>query len=205
LKSLSCPSCGAPLNISNRFVKMVTCEFCDHVMLLKDDGLDPTGQVAKLAQLPSPLYLDATGTIQGKSFQVLGRLRYQYDAGMWDEWFISLEGEQPGWLVEDEGTYTLYHKATLTSPLPPFEEIRVGSVIKVADREMFVTEKGEANIVGGEGQLAFTILPGEEVKYVDGNSGQDQISIEYTTDEIEYLVGRPIEPSELVVEEEDYW
>jgi len=205
MKSMSCPSCGAPLNISNRFVKMVTCDFCGQVMLLKESGLDPTGQVAKLAELPSPLYLDATGTIQGKQFKVLGRLRYQYDAGLWDEWFLTFEDDKPGWLVEDEGEYILYQKETLTSAVPSFEEIRVGSVISVAGRQMFVTEKGEANIAGGEGQLAFTILPGEEVRYVDGNSGEEQMSLEYTTDEIEFLVGRAIDPSELNVEEEEYW
>ncbi len=204
MKNLSCPSCGAPLDIQNRFVKMVTCDFCDHVMLVKDTGLDPTGRTAKLTDLPSLLYLDATGALAGQRFQVIGRLRYQYDAGVWNEWFLTFDNDEPGWLVEDEGEYTLYHKETLTVPVPPFEKVRVGSVVKIGPREVFITEKGEANIVGGEGQLAFTILPGEEVKYVDGNSGQEQVSLEYTTDEIEFLIGRSVEPSELVIDEEDW-
>lgn len=204
-KSLSCPSCGAPLNIKNRFVKMVTCDFCSQVILVKDTGLDLTGREAKLAQLPSPLYVDATGSLWDQKFQIIGRLRYQYDAGMWDEWFLTFEGDKPGWLVEDEGEYTLYHKQALTAAVPPFEEVQVGNVIRIGEREIFITQKGEANIVGGEGQLAFTILPGEEVKYLDGNSGQDQISIEYTTDEIEYLVGRKVPPADLVIDEDDDW
>ncbi len=203
-KSMSCPSCGAPLDIKNRFVKMVTCDFCSQVMLLKDTGLDPTGRIAKLAELPSPLYLDATGTLSGQQFQVMGRLRYQYDEGMWDEWFLTIEGDKPGWLVEDEGEYTFYHKETLTSAIPPFEKVKVGSVIPIGNRQVFITQKGEANIVGGEGQLAFTILPGEEVRYLDGNSGQEQISVEYTTDEIEFLVGRSVARSDLVVDEEEW-
>ncbi len=204
LKSLSCPSCGAPLNIKNRFVKMVTCDFCSQVLLVKDSGLDLTGRAAKLAQFPSPLYVDAAGTLWGRAFQVAGRLRYQYDAGMWDEWFLTFADDKPGWLVEDEGEYIFYHKQTLTSPVPPFEQVKVGTVVPVSGREVFITQKGQARIVGGEGQLAFTILPGEVVNYLDGVSGQDQISLEYTTDEIEFLLGRVVAPADLVVDEETY-
>ena len=200
----SCPACGAPLNISNRFVKMVTCEFCGQVMLLKDTGLDLTGRVAKLVELPSKLYIDATGSLWGKNFQVLGRLRYQYDSGMWDEWFLTFDDDQPGWLVEDEGTFVLYNKARLTSSIPPFAQVRVGSTIQVGNRQVFITQKGEANIVGGEGQLAFNILPGDEVRYLDGNSGQEQVCIEYTSNEIELLVGRAVPHADLIVEEEDW-
>jgi hypothetical protein len=204
MKSMSCPSCGAPLDIKNRFVKMVTCDFCSQVMLLTDTGLDPTGRVAKLAELPSPLFVDATGQIQGKPFQVMGRLRYQYDAGLWDEWFVLFDDDRPGWLVEDEGEYILYHKETLTSPVPPFADVAVGSVISIAGRQVFITEKGKAQIAGGEGQLAFNILPGEEVRYVDGNSGEEQVSVEYTSDEIELSVGRTVARKELVVDEEAF-
>ena len=202
--SKNCPACGAPLDIKNRFVKVVTCDFCGQTLLLKDTGLDPTGRVAKLTDLPSLLYIDAAGTLFGRTFQVIGRLRYQYDAGYWDEWFLTFQGDTPGWLVEDEGTYKLYKKSILTSAIPSFDKIRVGSTIQVGERQVFVTEKGEANITGGEGQLAFNILPGEEVRFIDGNSGEEQVSLEFTSREIELLVGRAVPAAELIIDEEDW-
>ncbi|MBN1217964.1 MAG: DUF4178 domain-containing protein [Anaerolineae bacterium] len=205
MKSMSCPSCGAPLDIKNRFVKVVTCDFCNQVMLLSDSGLDPTGRTAKLAELPSPLYVDATGQIGGRKFQVMGRLRYQYSAGLWDEWFLVFDDGQPGWLQEDEGEYILFHKETLTSAVPPFQDVAVGRVIPIARRQVFITEKGKAHIAGGEGQLAFEILPGEEVSYLDGNSGEEQVSVEYTANEIELSVGRAVPRNQLVIDEEEYW
>jgi hypothetical protein len=74
--------------------------------------------------------------------------------------------------------------------------------VQIAGRRVFVTEKGEALISGGEGQLAFTILPGEEVRYVDGTSGDERVSVEYAEDEIEVSVGYPVAHDELVVDEE---
>ncbi len=204
LKTLSCPSCGAPLSIKNRFVKLVTCDFCSQVLLLKESGLDLTGRTARLAELPSRLYLDATGALWGRQFAVSGRLRYQYEAGMWDEWFLTFDNDKPGWLVEDEGELIFYHKQTLTSAVPPFDAVKVGSQVPIGGRNVFIVQKGRATIAGGEGQLAFTILPGEEVLYLDGVSGEDQISLEYTTDEIEFLVGRAVAPADLIVDEETY-
>jgi hypothetical protein len=100
----NCPTCGAPLDIENRFVKLATCDFCSSTLLVHDKGLDPTGRTSKLVELPSILYIDATGTLWDKPFKVLGRLRYQAEGSYWDEWFLTFEGgDQPGWLVEDEG------------------------------------------------------------------------------------------------------
>jgi len=204
LRKMSCPACHAPLSIKNRFVKMVTCDFCGQVSLLRERGLAPTGQTATLVNLPSPLYVDAGGTLWGRRFQVMGRLRYQYDGGWWDEWFLVLENDKPGWLVEDEGEYRFYVKQTLTSPVPAFEAIRVGSVLSIAGHQVFVTEKGRARIAGGEGQLAFAIVPGEQVDYVDGSSGDDVVSLEYTEDEIELSLGRAVAREDLIIDEEEF-
>jgi hypothetical protein len=205
MKSMSCPSCTAPLEIEHRFVKVATCDFCSQVMLVHDSGLDPTGQTSKLVELPSPLYIDATGQIFGKPFEVKGRLRYQYDEGMWDEWFVIFDGDRPGWLQEDEGEYILYHKETFTSTIPSFDEIAVGRVLSIGKYRVFVTQKGTAQIAGGEGQLAFNILPGQEIHYIDGNDGEKQVSIEFTPNEIELSVGRAVPRDQLVVDEEEYW
>lgn len=196
-----CLSCGAPLETGSRFAKVITCDFCGQVMLLKRGLLEDTGRRAALVDLPSKLYLDALGTLDGRAFRVLGRLQYVYDDGQWTEWFVLLDEEDPAWLVEDEGTYILYHKQTLTGSVPPFESARVGEPLSVNGQTLLVTEKGEARIAGAEGQLAFRILPNEQVQYIDGTSGSEVASLEYATDEVEFLTGHPVEPDAIVVED----
>ncbi len=203
-KRLSCPACGAPLPLKNRFVKMITCDFCGQISLVHDSGLDPTGKTAKLAEMPSLLYLDAAGKLWNQPFKVMGRLRYQYDAGLWDEWFIVFDNGKPGWLVVDEGNYSFFVKQTFTGTIPPFDSIRVGQTVQIADRQVFITERGQAHIIGGEGQLAFTLVPGEKVSYVEGTAGNALVSVEYTDDEIELSLGRPVNDADLIIESEDY-
>ena len=202
-EKLSCPACGAPLTIQNRFVKLVTCDFCQQVSLVHDQGLDPTGQTAKLIEIPSMIYVDAIGSLSGRRFSVVGRLRYQYTDGQWDEWFLVFEDGEPAWLVEDEGEFALYSKAAITGPAPEFETTAVGTTISVSGRTVYVTEKGRAEYAGSEGQLAFTAVPGQRVRYLDGNSGAELISLEYTEDEIELSVGRTVSAEELEIDENE--
>lgn len=199
-KQFSCPACGAPLTIQNRFVKVVTCDFCQQVSLLHDEGLDPTGKTAKLVDLPSALYIDATGTIGERRFTVVGRLRYSYEGGLWDEWFIAFDDGEVGWLVEDEGEFKLYTKESLTAPVPEFEKVAVGTTITVAGREVFVSEKGHAEYAGSEGQLAFAAVPGEKIRYLDGTSAEQLVSLEYAPNEIELSVGNPVSREQLKVD-----
>lgn len=196
----SCPACGAPMEVENRFSKLVICQYCGQTAAVTSVGLDPTGKVPLLADFPSILSVGATGTLQGNPFRVLGRLRYKYDEGFWDEWFVVVQDTRKLWLQEDEGTFVAFEKETLTAEIPQFSTIKVGSSIQVNDRKVFVVEKNEAVIGGGEGELHFRVVPGERVDYVDGNSSGKMVSIEFTPDEIHLSVGQAIQVEEIKVD-----
>lgn len=192
-RSMSCPSCGAPVELKSRFTKVVVCEYCSSTLLVKDEGLDPTGKKAKIADYPTRFAVGKAGEIRGRGFKVFGRVRYDYDDGFWDEWFIYFDDGKPGYLQEDEGEYTLYHKKRLTAPLPPFEQVRVGSTIPVEGLQIFVSEKRRASVAGAEGEISFRAVPGESLDYVDGSAQGKAVSIEYQTDGIDLNMGEPIE------------
>ncbi|MEM1125119.1 MAG: DUF4178 domain-containing protein [Bacteroidota bacterium] len=188
----NCPTCGAPLEVEHRFVQMVTCDFCSNVALLRDNHLEATGREAALIDMPTKLFLEATGTIAGRGFRTLGRLQYQFEDGVWQEWYLLFDDGGRGWLVEDGGTFTLYDKETVTADLPAPEHVRVGSTVQVDAFTVFVTEKGHATIAGGEGQLGFALIPGETIQYVDGTANGLQVTIEYSADEVEFMAGQEL-------------
>lgn len=200
--AFSCPSCGATLEIENRFSKVVMCVYCGQSSAISPAGLDPTGEKALLADSPSIFSIGASGSMvlasKGRlSFKVLGRLRYKYDGGFWDEWFLEFTDGQKLWLQEDEGEFTAFEKESLTSPLPPFEQISVGSVIPINGLSVFVTEKSTAVIAGGQGELLFKTTPGMSAMCVDGNAGGKLVSIEQTPEEICLSVGEEIDISSI--------
>ncbi len=198
-RSLSCPNCGGPITVESAYTTLVVCPYCGSSLYIRDTGVDITGRTAKLAQFPSRLSVGAQGTIRGRPFRVLGRVRYQYEDGFWDEWFLQFADGQVGWAEEDEGEFTLTFKRKLTSPIPPFDQIRVGSTIPLGGAPMFVTEKGGAQIVGGEGEISMTAPPGRAIQYVDGNAGGKAIRLVIDPSGIMLHQGDPLEFQDLVV------
>lgn len=197
VSSFKCPSCGAALPVEHRFVRMVACKYCETVSELTDEGLNPTGKSAKLAPLPTLFRVGQSGKLRGRAFQVLGRVRYGYEEGVWDEWYLAFDDGGAAWLEEDEGEWTLSRVEKLRTPAPSFEEARVGSRFDVNGLPFFVTERCRARIAGAEGQLFFRAQPGKNVNFVEGNVGGKTAFLEYTEDSIEFGVGDPLERSDV--------
>lgn len=152
----------------------------------------------KLSEYPSIFSVGSRGTILDKAFLVLGRMRYKYDGGFYDEWFIELDG-QNAWLTEDEGTYTLFTDLFEAVDIPEIESLRAGQNFTVGDKKVMIKEKGEAVVEGGEGELYFYVEPGSDITYIDAISEGKKVSIEYTEEEVEMFMGRPLLKRDIVV------
>ncbi len=198
LPSIQCPSCGAQLELQYRHSRMVVCNYCGQTSYINAGMANPAGQKILLADYGSILSVGKRGKLKGKSFGVLGRLRFNYEDGFWDEWLIWFDGSEytDYWLQEDEGEFVLFSKKPLTGTAPVFENVKVGTSILVNGFTMFVTEKNSASINGGEGELPFQVIPGEKADYIDGISDGKPISIEYLPDEVEFNTGEPINLSD---------
>lgn len=198
-QQLDCDSCGAQIQIENQFIRAVTCQFCGSSYLVSGEaGLNARGKGVKLADYPSRLKIGQQGTIKGRKFSVLGRVRYRYPEGFWEEWQINWDdGQAPSWLEEDEGYWTLYTRARVRSEIPAHQAVKVGSSIKVNGMTVFVTEKRSGQMVGHEGQFAAVMPITGEFGYVTGSADGKPVSVTYWSDEIEVETGEDIEPHEI--------
>lgn len=196
---MNCTSCGAAIEIKNRFSKVFVCDYCGTHLRVSDSGLDIAGKHPRLADFPSVFSVGTKGTILSKPFTALGRMRYRYQGGYYDEWFIELDGEN-AWFTEDEGTYTLYTDLYEAVDIPDIDSIRPGQNIMVGDKKVMVKEKGKAVVEGGEGELFFYVEPGSEVVYLDAVSEGKKVSVEYTGSEVEMFSGRPLLKRDIIVD-----
>jgi hypothetical protein len=196
----ACTSCGAPLEIKNRFSKVVICAYCGTHLKISGSSLDVAGKQAKLADFPSLLSVGCRGTMLGKPFTAHGRIRYAYQGGFFDEWFIDYDGD-PAWFAEDEGTYTLFTEMIEAVEVPSdLGQVLAGQNIMMGDRRVMIKEKGMARVEGGEGELLHYFEPGEEVSYIDGIWEGKKTSIEWTGDEVELFTGRVLLRRDIVLE-----
>lgn len=196
----SCSSCGAPIEIKNRFSKVAVCSYCGTNFRISVEGLDPSGKYPKLAEFPSLLSVGAAGTVSGKKFSVSGRVRYKYDGGFYDEWFVDYDGE-PAWITEDEGMFTIYTDLLESADVTEsFDSIRAGQNIMVGEKKVMVKEKGRATVEGGEGELFYEATPGDEICYLDAIAEGKRVSIEFSDDEVELFTGRPLMKRDIVLQ-----
>lgn len=201
MQNLECQSCGAPITVENQFIRSVTCQFCGASYVIKgSDTLDMTGKTSTLADYPSRLSIGQHGKIKGKGFHVMGRVRYSYDDGFWEEWQINWEDDTPpDWLEEDEGYWTLYRRERVRSAIPSYEQIRVGGTVQVNTYNVFVTEKREGKMMGSEGQFSSVMPIQEKFGFFSGTADGRVVSVNYWEDEIEISIGEDLELSDMVM------
>ncbi|MCU0354238.1 MAG: DUF4178 domain-containing protein [Cytophagales bacterium] len=82
---MNCPSCGASLEIKYRHSRTIVCAYCGQTSYVNIDHLTAAGSPVILADYGSVLAVGKRGSIKTKDFEVLGRLRFDYEDGFWDE------------------------------------------------------------------------------------------------------------------------
>lgn len=201
MQKMTCSSCGSDLQIENQFIRAVTCPACGSSYVVSgSDTLDPTGKTARLADYPSRLQVGSSGKIRGRGFSVLGRIRYVYDAGFWEEWQIAWDdGAPPDWLEEDEGTWTLYRRGRIKSEVPPYEQVRVGGSVTINNESVFIVEKRTARVGGSEGQFSSVFPIQGTFGYIQGAANDNIASINYWEDEIELSIGDELAHNDIVI------
>lgn len=191
---MNCPSCGAEIAVEARHAHLVVCEYCASAVVLDEKAARVSGKMAALAQTPGPLYVGGTGRLRGKNFRVLGRVRYGYAKGYWDEWYLVLEDENTIWVSEDENNFTIEICQQDKTPPADYMSIQPGDTLTLGEKSFHVDEKDVAECEGGEGQLPFAVLTGEKVPFLDLSSGSDFGTVEYEMDgDVRVFLGRRLD------------
>ena len=81
----------------------MVCPFCQSLLLRQDLGLEYAGEKALLIEDQSPYQIGTEGTLGKIHFTLLGRLRFQWEQGFWDEWFAWSDEGQTCWLADAQG------------------------------------------------------------------------------------------------------
>ena len=115
--SITCPECGAPIARRNPWILVAQCEYCSSVVYWNQDGIEHSGKKSVLMEGFTRLYRGARGSLREHRFEVLGRLRYSFGGGLWDEWYITFENESGAWITEDD--HQLAVQTPLSAPFDP--------------------------------------------------------------------------------------
>jgi hypothetical protein len=143
------------------------CGYCRASLIRRDLDVEQIGTMSALLEDASPLQLAAEGVWRGTHFAVVGRVQVRWEDGCWNEWYCVFDDGCTGWLGEAAGEYTLSFPATVPEPLPAWDAVRVGQRVTLGGVAYEVTDRRQAEVVGGEGELPFRVDGGWKTAAAD--------------------------------------
>jgi hypothetical protein len=165
--SANCPSCGAPVQFRWSSAVQTVCPFCHSILVRTDLNLQKVGQVADLPPDPSPISLWTEGTYRGKTFQVLGRILYEWEGGGWNEWHIVFSDGSSGWLSDAQLQYAVSFLVDSAPALPPAAQVFRGTQLEYNQVTYEVATITRASYKGVEGELPFPFYGKSDMLFAD--------------------------------------
>ena len=163
-----CPSCGANLEFKIGSSRATVCEYCKAVVARAGQDLSLLGKVADLIPTGTRISLGTHGRFEGAAFEVVGRLQYEWEAGVWDEWYLAFGDGRWGWLAEAQGRFYVTFQVP-PRPLP--SRVAPETVVFIQGLGRFtVTDVKQARIVGAAGELPEPVKLGAEPVTADMES-----------------------------------
>lgn len=198
MATATCPSCGGNLNITVQTSKMITCSYCGMISYINAGNLAMIGQKSFLVDYGSIFKIGKKGKIKDLDFQVIGRIRIDYEDGFFDEWYLDTPKGQK-WLSEDEGKFVFFHESNEIFNPKIFDLLNysVGEVYNFNNSFLFVAEKSIAKINGGEGELPFQVEPNQSANYVDTLYNQKLYSFEFLPNSVELHIGNYLDINDI--------
>lgn len=175
-----CPQCGAPLVFRSAGLPVIVCDYCRSTVMRTGDALQRTGSSAGVPEAASPLQLGTTGTADGSTFTLVGRVRWLWGvgadgiaSGCWTEWLMLHADSSFGWLAEAGGRLFVTRR-TLISPnnnimrrLWDGGSIEPGQTCMIDGARFRVSDARWAVSAGCDGEIPFAAPPGERLYGVD--------------------------------------
>ena len=161
MASINCPSCGAPIELRSAAMPYSVCPYCQTVVMHLGDQVMEVGKAAVLPFDVSPIQLGTAGEVDGVRFEVIGRVRWGWTDGSWNEWLLQCSDGKERWLGEAMGMFqyltekpeamedALLKRFAEGEPILPGEQAVVGGVAFSA------SDIKQATCLGGEGDLPF--------------------------------------------------
>ncbi|HHH19272.1 MAG TPA: DUF4178 domain-containing protein [Campylobacterales bacterium] len=190
-KTINCPQCGDSLPLYFRWTKLVQCPSCKSSIFLETLGAKVIGEASELSPEPSLLKLHEAIRIGTKTYLPLGKIRYSYGRGFWEEWFLRDTRNKEYWLSIDEGDFVLESKITTPDKLKNFDALKMGRKYG----NYLVTELDEGECVGFAGELPKMVTVGAKHRYAHlSGTHASLMTVEQSPEGVEVYSGEWIDP-----------
>ena len=203
--TVNCPNCGAEVVFRSAALPAVVCGYCNSMLARSDAGVAVVGVSAPLPFDVSPIQLGVRGRFESRGFDVIGRIRWAWTDGSWNEWMLLFDDGTTGWLGDAMGQFMLLREQPSfgTGDEQLIGKVKSGNVfpgheVYVDGNSWTVTDAREVICVAAEGELPFQPRPGYPLYSVDMKRGDGECaSLQRDEAGVDFYRGRYVTLAEL--------
>jgi hypothetical protein len=167
------------------------CAYCKSILVRHDVNLERTGEVADLPPDASPLQIGAEGVFDGRPFRVIGRIRYAWEQGAWNEWHVLFADGANGWLSDAQAQFAVSMPVQPAAAIPSPDRLARGAAVSIGGLRYQVTHRTRARYEGFEGELPFTTTGRDECLFVDLRTADGRFAtVDFSADPPLLFAGR---------------
>jgi len=161
------------------------------MVVLRGADAELMGVMAALPPDLSPFQIGTRGEWKGRGFEIVGRLRVEWEEGSWNEWCILYDAKTTGWLAEAQGLLMVSFATPLSEQLPAETSFYAPNLkLQLNGANWTVADVKTVKYRAAEGELPFVAPPDESrvsVDFIDAKGGF--ASIELDGDALELFTG----------------
>ena len=205
MQTFACPNCGADVSFRSPALPVRICDHCRSMIVRKGDALNALGKAAVLPFDVSPIMIGTRGRFEDRPFEVIGRVRWGWTDGSWNEWLLLFGDGSNAWLGEAMGQYLLLRawpldtvQTQMIRRLAAGERLPVGTSGELDGRPLTIVDARDATCIAAEGELPFTAPANWTIYNVDLRGTDGSVaSLQRDGEQADLYVGRYVTLAEL--------
>jgi hypothetical protein len=205
LLKVNCPNCGGENVFRSAGLPSRVCDYCQTILVRSGDTVEPVGKAAALPFDVSPIQIGTMGTFESVGFTIIGRVRWGWTDGSWNEWLMLFDDGRHAWLGEAMGQYMLTHaqpmdsiRSRVVQQLAYGEKVPIGTETDIDNVTYIVSDSRAATCLAAEGELPFRAPAGWTIHSTDFRSATGACaSLQKDGDHTDFYMGRYVTLAEL--------
>ncbi len=160
---------------------VTTCSSCDAMLVISDGQISAVGDSGRVPFDVSPLQVGTTLQVEGARGEIVGRERWGWERGSWNEWLLYLPGGDLRWVAEESGLYMVMSPANPRSDvvnrlkeIDRHDNAALGMTVQHENTVYTVADIKTIRCIASEGHLPEVItanFPRESIDLRTGDGG----------------------------------
>jgi len=169
----NCPNCGAAIRFRSADLPVKVCDSCRSAIVRNGEHLQAMGKIAEVPEDVSPLQIGSRGMDDEIGFELIGRVRWRWSGGGWNEWLALFGDGSTAWIGEAMGRFMLLRLAKpgpgnkVVQRMQDDAKVVAGTSTTIAGTDYLVTDVKQAECAGSDGELPFSAPLGLTIRSVD--------------------------------------